>query len=257
MQFGTKTILLDIDDGELAEFVLHEYVLNIKPIPARRHKLQVCVISGTYETKYLVLEGGRLIRKIKRDVNVSVNIKEFILQGLIELCLSKNGFYFMHASSYMIDKNLFVFLGPSGSGKTTILQLLKPKNVTSNDTLVLQRSGKGVIFLYTSPFDGNSSVTQTKKIKIKNIQFYKLTKNKINVISKLELHEKVELLITNMNLHMFAMQTNIASISTLKTTCQIQAAKTALDLQNSSEAHNLNFNLGLNNAIFSNITQHE
>lgn len=258
MQFGTKTVLLDINDGELAEFVLREYVINIKPISVRRYKSQVHVISGAHETKYLVLEEGKLIRKIKMDANISVNIKEFILQGLIELCINKKGFYFMHASSYVIDENLFVFLGPSGSGKTTVLQLLKPKNITSNDTMVLQKNGKGVISLYTSPFDGNSPIThQIKKINIKNIRFYKLTKNKVNIISKLELHEKVELLIANMNLHMLAMQTNIASIPTLKTACQIHAVKIALDLQNSSEAHNLNFNLDIDSSIFSNVTQHE
>lgn len=256
INFGTKPILLNIKDAELAEFVQREYLINERAISVKKYKTQVCVVSGVQETEYLILEGGKPIRKIKVDVNTPVNIKEFILQGLVELCLHKNGFYFMHASSYMVGNNLFVFLGPSGSGKTTIVQLLKPKNITSNDTMVLRKNSKNTISLYTSPFDANSFVKKSP-IDIKSVQFYKLTKSKINIILKLKLHEKIELLIQNMNLFMFAMQTNVVSMPRLKSVCQKQAAKAALALQNSSEIHNLNFNLNITKTIFLNILKHE
>lgn len=258
IKFGSQKVLLHIEDEELAEFVQHEYIINKKITSLKSHKMQIYVLSDEHLTEYLVKEGGIPTRRIKLDINVSVNIKEFILQGLIELCLSKKGFYFMHGSSYLRNKNLFVFLGPSGSGKTTILKLLNPKNIISNDTVVLRRSNKKILSLYRSPFDARSVFKQSsKKISIKNIQFYKLTKNKINTISELKFHEKIELLIENMNLHMFAMQTNIASVHSLKIVCQKQAVKNVLTLSNSSKIYNLSFNLDLSSGVFSNISKHE
>lgn len=245
LKIGDCYILLQIEDEDLDIFIKNEYIYkevsnNVRNNGNISAYLYVKKIDGYIE---YVAKGGGKKWKVKIDGKSSIPYKEFILQGMIELCLSEKNFFFMHASSYFENKSLYVFLGPSGSGKTTILRLLRPKIRTSNDTIVLRLNKDNSIGIFLSPFDGKEKcVVESKKISIDNINFFSLKKTNKNTTNPLQLHEKVDLLAQNMNLYMFSCQTDIAQLKRLRNLCRIIAAKRSLTLSTSAHVGQLCFN---------------
>lgn len=231
LKFGDKDILLEIEDEDLIIFVENEYI-HYRYTAGQRKGLSLSVQSSSREVSYTFRKNGEVRKRIVIPITSDTPYKEFILQGMIEMCLFEEGIFFMHASSFIEDTILHVFLGPSGSGKTTILKRLDPKKITSNDTLALMHQKRKTKVLYPSPFDRKAyaQVKGMMAIPVREIRFYALRKSEKNSIEELLLHEKMELLVQNMNTYMFAVQNDVARRTLLKKRLQEEAIKTAFFL---------------------------
>lgn len=255
LQFGDNHILLEIDDEELIIFVEKEYLYR-KYTENINKGICLSVRSSASGLSYTFKKDGFVKKRIELPNTSDTPYKEFILQGMIELCLFEAGIFFMHASSFVEGKRLHVFLGPSGSGKTTILKRLNPKKITSNDTIALIHDDEGSIdVVYPSPFDKKTyGRVKEKAISVQEIYFYSLKQSKKNAIEPLLLYEKMELLVQNMNMYMFSVQRDVARKPELKKTLQEEAVKKAF-LLSRSIIQRLSFNKGITNTDFIQIQQ--
>ncbi|MFZ2025923.1 MAG: hypothetical protein WAV30_01405 [Microgenomates group bacterium] len=228
LKFGDNHILLEINDEDLIIFIEKEYIYHETTGNADKG-ISLSVQPSTSGITFTFRKDGHLKKKVNIARASGTPYKEFILQGMIEMCLSEMDIFFMHASSFVEKKNLHIFLGTSGSGKTTILKRLDPKIVTSNDTIVLMKNNKGSVdVLYPSPFDKKTyGKVREKIIALRKVHFYSLKKAKINTIGLLLLHEKMELLVQNMNAYMFSVQKDVARNPALKSELQEMAIKKA------------------------------
>lgn len=254
MQFGDHSILLEIGDENLVQFVKREYITA--RFPGDTHKgVSLSVQPSSTELFYIIRERGVVKRKVSIPLASDTPYKEFILQGMIEVSLADTGMFFMHASSFIERGVLHVFLGPSGSGKTTILKQLDPKRITSNDTLVLFRNDdESVNAVYPSPFDGNVyGRIKVKSILIREIVFYSLVHAQENTLTLLPFHEQIELLVQNMNRYMFSVQKGVARKSEYKKTLQEEAIRLAFFLSK-SKIRRLAFNREITGIQFNRMT---
>lgn len=256
LQFGDNHILLEIDDEELIIFVEKEYLYRNYAGNINKG-ISLSVRSSASGLSYTFKKDGLVKQKIELPKTSDTPYKEFILQGMIELCLFDAGIFFMHASSFVERERLHVFLGPSGSGKTTILKRLNPKKITSNDTIALiyNDEGSGVDVVYPSPFDKKTyGRVKEKTISVQEIYFYSLKQARKNAIGPLLLYEKMELLVQNMNMYMFSVQKDVTRKPELKRILQEEAVKKAFFLSRFT-IQKLSFNKGITNTDFMQIQQ--
>lgn len=256
MQFGDHSILLEIDDENLIQFVKQEYITA--RLTGGTHKgASLSVQSSSTELSYIIRERGMVKKKVIIPKVSDTPYKEFILQGMIEMSLAGAGIFFMHASSFIERGVLHVFLGPSGSGKTTILKRLDPKRITSNDTLVLVRNAdESVNAAYPSPFDRNAyGRIKAKSLPIREIIFYSLAHAQENTLTLLSFHEQIELLVQNMNKYMFSVQKDVARRVGYKKTLQEEAVRLAF-LLSRYRTSCLSFNRQITKSQFVRMTQY-
>lgn len=210
IKIASYWILIKIQDEELCLYIREQYLLLRKP--------QAIIIEGSIEvfshktSLVYTLRSRTGSEQFKIQIPMSSNMafKEFLLQGLIELCVFKKNIFFIHGSSIYNEKDTHVFIGSSGAGKTTIIRLLNIKTQLSNDTVVCQyKDGRYII--HSSPFDKKENIKLSiQKIGTK-INIYDLVQSPINNINYMNLKEKIEVLHKNLNFFMLTAQVDVTS----------------------------------------------
>jgi hypothetical protein len=102
----------------------------------------------------------------------------------------------LHASSIEQDGNGYAFVGQSGSGKSTVVKMLQPERILSDDTTIVRRVGKQYQ-IYPNPWwNGSSKIkipNSTSSSRLRAIFF--ITPSQKTSVKKLAYKEALSLLI--------------------------------------------------------------
>lgn len=83
--------------------------------------------------------------------HISISQFQFILRNVIQILLTENNGFILHASACVIDGKASLFTGFSGAGKSTVIKLLKTKYpALADDTVIIQKKGE-TFSLYQIP----------------------------------------------------------------------------------------------------------
>ena len=75
--------------------------------------------------------------------HISISQFQFILRNVIQILLTENNGFILHASACVIDGKASLFTGFSGAGKSTVIKLLKTKYpALADDTVIIQKKGE-------------------------------------------------------------------------------------------------------------------
>ena len=85
---------------------------------------------------------------------------KFLLRSV--LCSENHGIL-IHASSIGMGKRGYAFTGKSGSGKTTITELMRSKEILSDDMTIIKRI-KGRYMLYHSPWQNMNNIPMHRNL---------------------------------------------------------------------------------------------
>jgi hypothetical protein len=248
LSIARYSIRLSIEDYDLNSFIKREYLLGHTNRTERVEGSVEIILQEANLTYNLRSQKAKVLLSISIPSSSSIYFKEFLFQEFIELTLSHKNIVFMHGSSYMKDGKIKVFIGPSGSGKTTILSLLTPSQIISNDTVVIQKRNNEYI-IYTSPFDRKYGVKMCTPTKSRSITIYSLVQGKSNKICETSLSSKVIALQNNLCYLRLASQIYISPSDLLKRHF-MKVNKTILSLIKNLVIKELVFNKQLTSAIF-------
>jgi hypothetical protein len=184
---------LSTNDPDLAQFIRQEY-FSIKPSP---FDFSIRAIKEKQRIRFSLSTKTQLVKYYLGNPNL-IQRKEFVIQSLIDSYLILyQDIFLLHGASFIYENQALVFLGESGSGKTTLLKVLKPKNILSNDTVLVQKK-KGDFFVLCSIFD-KKIIKQMSYRKIPLSHIFFLYKGKKNRIERITVPQSMTELSKNMN----------------------------------------------------------
>ena len=124
---------------------------------------------------------------------LSFNYLSFLVETSIAALVIKQNILFLHASSLIINKKVYLFCGDVGAGKSTVRKLGKEYLSLSDDTTVVKRKEER-FFVYPSPFDKNKEISiGNQKVLLEKIFILKKSdKNYIRDISSVEIIKQLK-----------------------------------------------------------------
>lgn len=215
IQIASYWMKLIINNEKLLNFIKEEYRFEeVLPPGTCIGTLNVFTLGN--KLAYVLCSGsGRKKFTLQVEIYTSIRFKEFLLQGLIEICVFDKNVFFIHGSCFYNKNSIYMFIGPPGRGKTTIIKLLRAKEVLSNDTTICQFI-QGKLYIYPSPFDKQLGAQMLTQRKTGEIHIYELLQSHLNKLYSMDLQKKLKVLQLNFNFFMFIEQVDVSSYKVFK-----------------------------------------
>lgn len=140
---------LNIDDGDVSTWFYREYCsLSVEKEPSFKIDLK----QTNYGSFRLKNGDNRKATLFYPAQKYTLEDISFVLKALIEHFTLPLEILILHGSSFIQNNKAYVFSGPTGVGKSTIIKQVSPRQILSDDTVVIKKIN-GRFFAFTSPFD--------------------------------------------------------------------------------------------------------
>ena len=240
IKIASYWVSISINNAELSQVAREEYAYTLH-CPKQKIKRYIQVNIHEKNLVYtLCTKNGHEVYRLSVDNKKNIRLKEFLLQGFIELSLYGKNVFFVHSSCYSKNRNTYMFLGTPGKGKTTILRLMNEKNILSNDTCIIHYINRKLI-VYPSPFDKKTGIKMLMKKRNGAINLFFLLQSPTNALSDMDLYEKLRALQENLNFFMMVALFDISSFRHYKSYKKI-AHSHLLSLIRNTNIKRLSFN---------------
>lgn len=169
-----------------ANFILHDKPGIIHHTIQFSFKNRLSRVSVRNVGSFLLVEKKVSQKRTILYYSASIFHFEMTLLEVLTNLLTREGGFYLHASSVAIDDQALIFIGPSGAGKSTMTMLLKDVFTPLVDDALFIKKEKKEYILYQSPFyeKNNWFRKSNAKFRIKHIFFlHKSTETKIKKIS--------------------------------------------------------------------------
>jgi len=213
-------------------------------------------LDNTNPQLYISLEKDSFIFEFPQyslafTVNRTDSSRIFLLfRFLIELDALSHKVVLFHASAINIKQNSFIFLGNCGDGKTTVSKLIQPNKILGDDIAILKiNSSKKPINVYPDPY-----------LDCPLSGIFSLSKTSDNSLQKLDLPEKIHLLLENNLLFLYLnnpVKTPFITDIFFRKKKTIQLFKTLYSILDKTFFANLSFNLNLDKNTFLSLFNNE
>ncbi len=145
------------------KFIEHirAYIGNFEQVPGK-HKVDFYIdFKWSDQTEFITKEKEKkyfihfytFIKANRITTYYQIGILQFeiVLRDIMQVLLSRNGGFMLHASAVSHNNKAHIFLGRSGAGKSTIVRLLGSRyNILADDSVIIKKE-KNTYMLYQTP----------------------------------------------------------------------------------------------------------
>jgi hypothetical protein len=100
----------------------------------------------------LVSGEGELLLTDRHEIEMRMSLENF-LRVACQLLLPRRQSFLLHSAGILDDGRCYLFFGHSGAGKSTITALSAPRRALSDDMVLIDASGEGIV-AHAVPFFG-------------------------------------------------------------------------------------------------------